>query len=76
MYKSKSLEAERQVSLADRQHSIQVLKEIINNPKTSPDDRDLWKRCLYRIDPRAPEAQNVPESPMFVEFRKRWAYLN
>jgi hypothetical protein len=76
MYKSKSEEALRQTHPEDRKRTIQVLKELINSPKTGEDDRDSWKRALRTYDRFAPEVQDLPEHPMFVEFRKRWAYLN
>jgi hypothetical protein len=76
MYKSKMEEALRQTHPEDRKHTISVLKELINSPKTSEDDRDSWKRILSTYDRFAREVQNLPEHPLIVSFRKRWQFLN
>lgn len=76
MYKSKSEEALRQTHPEDRKRTIHVVKELINSPKTSEDDRDSWKRALSTYDRFAPEVQNLPQHPLIVAFRKRWQFLN
>jgi hypothetical protein len=69
-YKSRSAGEQ---ALADRQHTIQICRELIADPKTSEDDRGMWKRVLADRDRFAPEP---PEHPAIVAFRKRWRYLN
>jgi hypothetical protein len=71
-YKSRSAGEQ---ALADRQHTIQVLRELVVDPKTSEDDRDMYKRFLADRDPFAPAAPELKYG-VIAEFKKRWRYLN
>jgi hypothetical protein len=71
-YKSRSAGEQ---ALADRQHTIQICRELLASPKTNEEDRKLYQRILYRAvgDPFAP---HPPDHPLIAEFKKRWRYLN
>jgi hypothetical protein len=69
-YKSRSAGEQ---AIADRQHIINVCRELIADPKTSEDDRDTWKRILAARDPFAPQP---PDHPLIVVFKKRNRWLN
>jgi hypothetical protein len=78
MYKSKSLaidESDYIRALENRKHAIQVLRELVVDPKTSEDDRDMYKRFLADRDPFAPAAPELKYG-VIAEFKKRWRYLN
>jgi hypothetical protein len=69
-YKSRSAGEQ---ALADRQHTINICRELIADPKTSEDDRDMWKRVLAARDPFAPKP---PDHPLIAAFKKRNLWLN
>jgi hypothetical protein len=69
-YKSRSAGEQ---ALADRQHTINVCRELIADPRVSEDDRGMYMRFLKARDRFAPEP---PEHPIFAEFRKRNRYKN
>jgi len=71
-YKSRSA---GESALADRQHAIQVLRELIASPITNEDDRTMYQRFLADRDPFAPPAPELKYG-VIAEFKRRWRYLN
>jgi len=73
MYKSRSLstdESDPIRALQNRKHAIQVLRELVVDPRISEDDRDMYKRFLADRDPFAPAAPELTYGPI-AEFKKR-----
>jgi len=70
-YKSRSAGEQ---ALADRQHVVQICRELLASPKTDEEDRKLYQRILYRAGD--PLASPPPDNPLIAEFKKRWRYLN
>jgi hypothetical protein len=50
MYASKMAAAEAALTREDRQHTIEVLCELIASPETSEADKEDWRRFLLRRD--------------------------
>jgi hypothetical protein len=70
-YKSRS---QGEQALADRQHVINIARELLADPKTDEADRALCKRILDRAGD--PLASPPPDNPLIAEFKKRWRYLS